>query len=287
MNAKRLFLFVWILAALLLTGCTGRAPRGGRLASAPARAPETVLSSAPPVSSAAEDVSSSGPVSKTAARAASIGRALPARTSAAPQASSRRAAVSQPPAVQTAAVYLAQYVDASRKIVPYPGSGEAYAGLYVYADGKIDEALVKSAYCDSTLENGVFALVNRERVSHGLRALRENATLAKSARRKAMDMMENHYFAHKDLQGKYFTDYLNAAGFRASLALENLVYYAMPNNYVATAQKMFLSWKASAPHYANILNGGATETGVGVCLAYAQGSWTLYAAQEFSSDSNL
>ena len=63
------------------------------------------------------------------------------------------------------------------------------------------------------LGNAALCLVNQERTSRGLKALKANRRLAHAARNHATDMVANGYFAHDSLGGISFVDRIRAAGY--------------------------------------------------------------------------
>jgi hypothetical protein len=100
-------------------------------------------------------------------------------------------------------------------------------------------------------------LVNQERTSRGLAALKINYSLDNAAQKKSSDMIKRNYFDHYAyglspwvfIQNENY-DYLYAG--------ENL---AMDFN---TAEGMVNAWMASPSHRKNILNPDFNEMGVGV-----------------------
>ena len=70
------------------------------------------------------------------------------------------------------------------------------------SDGDSDEAAA-ATHC----------LVNAERTSRGLRALRRDAQLAQAARRHSADMVRRDFFAHVSPSGETLKDRVRAAGY--------------------------------------------------------------------------
>lgn len=109
----------------------------------------------------------------------------------------------------------------------------------------------------TTLENQVVELVNKERISRGLRPYTSNWQLARVARYKSEDMYRNNYFSHQSpVYGSPF-DMLRSFGIRFTAAAENIA------RGQTTAQSVMNSWMNSAGHRDNILNNSFTEIGVG------------------------
>ena len=106
-------------------------------------------------------------------------------------------------------------------------------------------------------EQEMFNLVNKERTSRGIAALKVDATLVKTARLKSQDMVNNNYFAHQsptygspfDLMKKYGVTYRTAG--------ENLA----ANNSVAAAHTALMN---SPGHRENILNASYNYIGIGI-----------------------
>ncbi|UVI27288.1 CAP domain-containing protein [Paenibacillus spongiae] len=102
----------------------------------------------------------------------------------------------------------------------------------------------------------VIRLVNLERTSRGIPALRESILLDWMAYYKAIDMRDKGYFGHvSPVYGNMGQQYTRF-GIRWTAYGENLAYgYTTPQAVVA-------GWMNSAGHRANILNPNFTYTGV-------------------------
>jgi uncharacterized YkwD family protein/spore coat assembly protein SafA len=121
-------------------------------------------------------------------------------------------------------------------------------------------------------EQQVFYLVNKERAARGLTLLTYNTELARMARIKSQDMIDNHYFSHESpTYGSPFK-MMESFGFKFSAAGENIAYGQM------TAEEVMNTWMNSAGHRANILSEAYTVIGIGVAKT---ASGTLYWTQEF------
>ncbi|MFA5383742.1 MAG: CAP domain-containing protein [Eubacteriales bacterium] len=106
-------------------------------------------------------------------------------------------------------------------------------------------------------EQEMVDLVNSERKSAGLPALKVNLDLVKIARLKAEDMIENNYFSHTSpTYGSPF-DMMSRFGISYRTAGENLA--GAPT--VESAHENLMN---SAGHRANILNSSFKEIGIGV-----------------------
>ena len=110
-----------------------------------------------------------------------------------------------------------------------------------------------------------FCLVNAERTSRGLRALRRDATLAEAARGHSADMVRRDYFAHVSPGGATLKDRLRAAGYgdpgQGWRAGENLGWGTQQR---ASPDAVVDAWLASPAHRRILLSGDYRELGVGV-----------------------
>lgn len=81
---------------------------------------------------------------------------------------------------------------------------------------------------DKTLRNGfevqLFDLTNASRVRNGLAALQWDDPSADTARKHSVDMAENNYFSHDNLEGKTPFDRMKDNGIKFRSAGENLAY---------------------------------------------------------------
>jgi uncharacterized YkwD family protein len=109
----------------------------------------------------------------------------------------------------------------------------------------------------SNYANQVLTLVNQERSKAGLKPLKLNSTLTKSAQAKSQDMHDKKYFDHNS--PTYGTPFqmMSKFGYKYSYAGENI---AMGQK---TPKEVMTAWMNSAGHKANILNSNYTEIGIG------------------------
>ena len=139
----------------------------------------------------------------------------------------------------------------------------------IYVGQKITIPDTKSL---SSYEQQVFELVNKERTSRGLPALKYSNDVAYVARLKSQDMINKKYFSHTSpTYGSPF-EMMEQFGLRFSAAGENIAYGQK------TAAEVMNAWMNSSGHRANILSSAYTTMGVGVAKA-ANG--TLYWTQMF------
>ncbi|MEN0065344.1 MAG: CAP domain-containing protein [Myxococcota bacterium] len=103
----------------------------------------------------------------------------------------------------------------------------------------------------------VIELVNAERSSRGMAPYGYNAELALAAYLHAQDMSLQNYFSHTSLDGRRFDERIEQAGYDAFPRGENIA-----QGYT-TPEDVMVGWMNSPGHRANILDGMATELGVG------------------------
>jgi uncharacterized protein YkwD len=117
------------------------------------------------------------------------------------------------------------------------------------------------------VESATLCLVNAERASRGLTALRPNGLLGNAAVTHSRDMVANHYFAHDDQSGAGPEDRIAHAGYIPRYGPwvigENI---AWGTDYLATPRETVRAWMNSAPHRHNILYSDFRDIGIGVAL---------------------
>lgn len=120
-------------------------------------------------------------------------------------------------------------------------------------------------------EGALLSLHQQARADAGLPPFTVDATLTAIARHRAQDMAAKGYFAHTSPSGETAFSLLAAAGYRYSLAAENI----SRSNYPAAqaAVVAFQSFMSSSAHRANILNGGHHRIGIGYAGA---GGWHYF-----------
>lgn len=139
----------------------------------------------------------------------------------------------------------------------------------IYPNQKIN---IPAAPALESMEKEVFNLVNQERKKQGLSELSYNWEVARVARIKSEDMMNNGYFSHTSpTYGSPFT-MLKNFGINYSAAGENIA------KGQRSASEVMNSWMNSSGHRANILNTNYKEIGVG---AVKDKNGTIYWTQMF------
>lgn len=120
-------------------------------------------------------------------------------------------------------------------------------------------------------------LLNKERESLGLSALRENPQLSKAALLKAQDMLENDYFAHRSPEGITGWYWIKKAGYNYQRAGENLAIAFLDSEEVHKA------WNDSSLHKQNLLDSHFQDIGTAVLKGDFQGRETTVVVQLFGS----
>jgi uncharacterized YkwD family protein/spore coat assembly protein SafA len=131
---------------------------------------------------------------------------------------------------------------------------------------------IPSAAPEQSAEEQVVQLVNKERAKYGLKPLKSNWELSRTARFKSQDMINKNYFDHNS--PTYGTPFKMMQSFGIS-------YKTAGENIAAgqtTPQAVVTAWMNSEGHRKNILSSSYTEIGVG----YAKGgSYGHYWTQMF------
>lgn len=125
----------------------------------------------------------------------------------------------------------------------------------------------------------VLDLVNKSRTEAGLSSLTINAELAVAANAKALDMIDNSYFAHISPNGKTPWDFIKDTGYDYSFAGENLAI-----GYT-NAQELHTAWMNSPSHRENIMGPNYQEIGISVQGGEYQGVETTVVVQMFGKPS--
>jgi uncharacterized protein YkwD len=115
-------------------------------------------------------------------------------------------------------------------------------------------------------------LVNRQRTSRGLRALKFNGRLERAASSFSREMVVHHFFDHTSPAGTGIVTRLRRVHYitpRISWAVgENI---AWGEGSLGTPESIVDAWMSSPGHRANILSSGFREAGVGVAPGLPQG----------------
>ncbi|MFT4049839.1 MAG: CAP domain-containing protein [Solirubrobacterales bacterium] len=136
-----------------------------------------------------------------------------------------------------------------------------------------DEDLTWSETNSTQLNSAVICLVNAERTSRGLAALKQESRLGLAAFAHSADMALKNYFDHTGLDGTKFSARITQAGYPWIAAGENI---AAGQKTPRTVMK---AWMASTGHCHNILSPDYTDIGVGV--ATGPSTYGIYWTQDF------
>jgi len=118
---------------------------------------------------------------------------------------------------------------------------------------------------------------NAKRQEAGLSPLTLNSTLSVAAANKAADMFAKNYWAHNSPVGATPWDFVTGAGYRYTVAGENLA-----KNF-STSQGVVDAWMASPSHRANILKAGYRDVGLAVVNGTLNGEETTLVVEMFGS----
>ena len=138
-----------------------------------------------------------------------------------------------------------------------------------------------SAASGAAANHATLCLLNQQRRSHGLRALRNDAKLGRAAAGHAHDMVSRHFFAHDSLNGASFATRIKRTGWtnsrRSYTVGENI---GWGGGTLGTPRSMVRAWMNSAGHRANILSRSFRMIGIGI----ANGAPTGDAGATYATD---
>jgi uncharacterized protein YkwD len=118
--------------------------------------------------------------------------------------------------------------------------------------------------------------INKQRIEKKIKPLKLNSLLIKSAKNKALDMGNKHYFSHiSPIDGTKWSDFINKSGYDYQQAGENLA------NGFTDINEMVTAWMNSPSHRENILNPDVDETGFGYQYGKLNGVQTIFVVQVF------
>jgi len=117
------------------------------------------------------------------------------------------------------------------------------------------------------MRQAVVGWVNDSRRAKGLPALKVSAQLQSAATAHACDMAERGYFSHEGPGGPSFVRRLKKAGYDFRTANENIA-----ETGSASVANVTGIWQGSSGHWANVIDPGVREIGVGV----AEGGGRIY-----------
>lgn len=138
-----------------------------------------------------------------------------------------------------------------------------------------------SVYSSAISEGTIVSLTNSARQMAGLDSLIINPTLTEAATRKAVDMVQNNYFAHTSPQGITPWRWFREVGYDYQVAGENLAVH------FSTAEDVHAGWIASPSHKKNILDSRFTEIGIGVARGEFESYNTTFVVELFALPKTL
>lgn len=132
-------------------------------------------------------------------------------------------------------------------------------------------------YASNITQHDVFVGTNQERTKAGLEPLILSERLNTAAYAKAQDMFAQNYWAHVSPAGVPPWQFIRDAGYRYSVAGENLA------RDFDTTGPMVSAWMASPTHKDNILHARYLETGIAVVNGNLDGLETTLVVQMFGA----
>jgi uncharacterized protein YkwD len=135
-------------------------------------------------------------------------------------------------------------------------------------------------YSSEITAQKVLNQTNEERQKLGLSILKYSDTLSQSAAAKATDMFTNNYWAHNSPAGKTPWDFFKSAGYKYSVAGENLA-----KDFYDT-DGLIKAWMNSPTHRDNIVNPKYQEIGIAVVNGILNGVKTTLVVQHFATPLN-
>lgn len=134
-------------------------------------------------------------------------------------------------------------------------------------------------FASSITPSEVIRQTNEERQKAGLPTLTLNLELSQAALAKGQDMMSDQYWAHVAPDGTTPWYFMQQAGYKYSVAGENLA------RDFGDTPTMMNAWMASPTHRANIMNGKYEEIGIAVIDGNLEGYDTTLVVQMFGKPS--
>jgi uncharacterized protein YkwD len=120
--------------------------------------------------------------------------------------------------------------------------------------------------------------VNAARKNAGLRPLRANALLDKSAQRHAEDMLARGYFAHRSPSGTTVRERARSEGYQWRAIGENIAFGQ------TSVDEVMETWLDSPGHRKNILTDDFTQLGLGIAMGLGpDGKYQVYWVQNFGA----
>ncbi len=138
----------------------------------------------------------------------------------------------------------------------------------------VASAVAPAATDVEAAEQRVIELINARRAKKGLRALRLDPRVARVARARSQDMIDRHYFSHRDPDGKYARQHLAHARIRFSRVSE-IIAWDQGTDLQAAAGKVVQAWMSDSVHRHEVLSTTHNYLGAGVATDGHTIMWTV------------
>lgn len=135
----------------------------------------------------------------------------------------------------------------------------------------------KSAFFAKIISYDLIALLNSQRQTLGLSALKENSQLKQAAELKAQDMLDKDYFSHQSPEGLTGWYWIKQTGYAYQIAGENLAIGFIDSSEVHRA------WNESSLHRQNLLRPDFIDVGIAVAEGDFEGSRVTVVVQLFGT----
>jgi uncharacterized protein YkwD len=122
----------------------------------------------------------------------------------------------------------------------------------------------------------MLAGVNRERLAHGVAPLRRHPRLDEAAQAHADDMFRRRYYSHDSPEGKTTLERVQARGYRAKYAGENIA----RGQY--SVDEVMKGWMESPTHREHILSPQFNDVGFGLAFGRNPGGYEILWVQNFA-----
>jgi uncharacterized protein YkwD len=130
-----------------------------------------------------------------------------------------------------------------------------------------DAGLMPTAANGAQVRAGTLCLINRERTSRGLRALRHDGQLRKVAGRYSRQMVRQSFFDHVGPNGSTVRSRINGTTYlkrAATWSLGENLYWGSGES--ATPQESVQGWMHSPGHRRNVLDRRFRDIGIGIAI---------------------
>jgi hypothetical protein len=182
-------------------------------------------------------------------------------------------------------LFTPHYTNNHRARLLHPVGLTVLLGIFILAQSSIQ--LLKAAptlpggfvlgFASNISPTEVVSLTNAKRAEQGLPSLQVSGSLNQAALAKANHMFQHDYWAHIAPDGTTPWTFIKSAGYRYSVAGENLA------RDFGDSGSMVSAWMDSPTHRENIVNAKYTEIGIAVVDGKLQGTETTLVVQMFGT----